>query len=277
VAASPAPSIISIHFVPHQPGPAYRLERILLAGALLSAVACAGRGAPRQHAVTVSAAASLREVLRELEVSYEAEHPDTDIRVNLGASGALRRQIEQGAPVDVFISASDEPMDALVGAGLMDGRSRRSLASNQLVVIVPAGSTLRIARLADLARPEVRRIALGAPASVPAGAYADQALRAAGLSAALEGRAVLAQDVRQVLAFVASGNADAGIVYRTDAAVSSQVRIAAEVHPTLHRRIGYPLAVATRPSDVARSRDFAAYLLGPSGRAVLRRRGFGVE
>lgn len=253
----------------------YPARRRLLA-ALLLLGACRDRAEPRVT-LTVSAAASLREVLQAVEPAYEAAHPGVDVRINLGASGALRRQVEQGAPVDVFISAADEPMDALVSAGLMDGRSRRSLAGNDLVVIVPAGGSRSITALRDLARPEVRRIALGAPASVPAGAYADEALRSAGVADAVTGKAVLAQDVRQVLAFVASGNADAGIVYRTDAAAAPRVRIAAEIHPSLHRRITYPVAVAARAAGPEEARAFVAHLLGPEGRAVLRERGFRVE
>jgi molybdate transport system substrate-binding protein len=246
-------------------------------GAALVLLAGCRDQAPPRVTVTVSAAASLREVMQELEAAYERAHPGVDVRVNLGASGALRRQVEQGAPVDVFVSAAEEPMTALIAAGLMDARSRRVLAGNELVVVVPAGSRARIATLADLARPEIRRVAVGAPASVPAGAYAREALGASGVAARLAGRTVLGQDVRQVLAFVASGNADAGIVYRTDAASSDRVRIALVVHPTLHRPITYPLAVSTRAADPERARAFAAFLLGDQGRAALRRHGFRVE
>lgn len=244
--------------------------------ALLLVASCRDRAEPRV-VVTVSAAASLREVLQAVEPAYEAAHPGVDVRVNLGGSGALRRQVEQGAPVDVFISASAEPMDALVAAGLMDGRSRRVLAGNRLVLIVPSTGGAEIDGLSDLARPEVRRVAVGAPASVPAGAYADQALRAAGVAEAVRGKAVLAQDVRQVLAFVASGNADAGIVYRTDAAATPRVRIAAEIHPSLHARIAYPVAVASRSDVPEAARAFVAYLLGPTGRGALAQRGFTIQ
>jgi molybdate transport system substrate-binding protein len=226
----------------------------------------------------VSAASSLREVMQEAETAYEAANAGLDVRVNFGASGALRRQIEQGAPVDVFIAAADEPMDALVQAGLMDGRSRRSLAGNELVVIVPAGSTLAVTTLPDLVQPGIRRVAIGAPASVPAGSYAQEALRASGVARQIAAKTVLGQDVRQVLAYVASGNADAGIVYRTDAAAAGgRVRIAAAVHSTLHRPIRYPLAIAGRSSDPDRARAFAAFLLGSEGKAILRRHGFRVE
>ena len=234
--------------------------------------------AARTVTVTVSAAASLREALGELEARYEAAHPDTDVRLNFGASGALARQIEQGAPVDVFISAADRPMDDLQARGLVDPRSRRVLAGNELVLVVPAAdSSSRVRGFEDLANPAVRRVALGAPASVPAGDYAEQVLRALGVLEAVKGKTVYAQNVRQVLSYVELGNVDAGVVYRTDAAVSPRVRVAAAAPPGSHRPITYPLAVTARPAGPDAARAFAAFLLGPDGREVLRRRGFRVE
>ena len=238
----------------------------------LSACAPGRRDAP----VTVSAAASLREVMTELEAEYEGANAGVEVRTNFGASGALRRQIEQGAPVDLFVSAAAAPMDALANSGRVDSATKRVLAGNELVLIVPArGSPVRA--FADLARAEVRRVALGAPASVPAGEYAEETLRAAGVLHAVRAKAVYAQDVRQVLAFVSSGNADAGIVYRTDAAVTQRVRVAAVAPEGSHRAIVYPAAVVTGGPNPEGARAYLAFLLGPSGRAALRRRGFRVE
>ena len=248
--------------------------RPLLLALTLALSACApDRGdAP----VTVSAAASLREVMTELEAEYEAANPGVEVRTNFGASGALRQQIEQGAPVDLFVSAAAAPMDALAKSGRVDAATRRVLAGNELVLIVPAqGSVVRA--FADLARAEVRRVALGAPASVPAGEYAVEALRAAGVLDAVRAKAVYAQDVRQVLAFVSSGNADAGIVYRTDAAVTRRVRVAAVAPAGSHRAIVYPVAVVTGGPNTEGARAYLAFLLGPAGREALRRRGFRVE
>ena len=246
----------------------------LIAACVLAA--CADRPPPRTP-LDVSAASSLREPLLELERRYEQAHPEVDVRLNLAASGTLRRQVEQGAPVDVSVSAASEPVDQLIRARLLDGRSRRVVARNTLVIIVPATGTAEVHRIDDLARPEVRRVALGAPASVPAGAYARAALGAAGVADAIAGRTVFGQDVRQVLAYVASGNADAGIVYRTDAAVSDRVRIAAAVHPSLHPPIIYQVAVAAHASQPDLARGFVAVLLGPEGRAALHRHGYLTE
>ena len=222
----------------------------------------------------MSAAASLREAMTELEREYETAHPGAEVRTNFGASGALRQQIEHGAPVDLFVSAAAAPMDALARAGRVDGTTRRTFAANELVLIVPAASAAPVGSYADLARPEVRRVALGAPASVPAGEYAEDALRAAGVLDAVRAKAVYAQDVRQVLAFVSSGNVDAGIVYRTDAAVTKRVRVVAAGSP---RPIFYPAAVVKGGPNPQGARAYLDFLMGPSGRAVLRRHGFRAE
>ncbi len=227
--------------------------------------------------LTVSAAASLREAMTELEASFEAVNEGVDVRTNFGASGALRQQIEQGAPVDLFVSAAEAPMDALQQAGLIDPRTRRVVAGNELVLVVPAAGTSPVRAFADLAKPEVRRIALGAPASVPAGDYGEQVLRALGIAEAVRPKTVYAQNVRQVLGYVESGNVDAGVVYRTDAAVSPRVRVAAAAPPGTHRPITYPVAVVARTGEPELARAYAAHLLGPAGREVLRRRGFRVE
>ncbi|HEX2205993.1 MAG TPA: molybdate ABC transporter substrate-binding protein [Longimicrobium sp.] len=247
--------------------------------ALLPA-ACRDRGreaeAPRV-VLTVAAAASLREAMGELEAAYEAENRGVDVRTTFGASGLLRQQVEQGAPVDVFVSAAEGPIDALQAAGLVDPRSRRVLAGNELVLVVPQGSTAPVRGFGDLDAPEVRRVALGAPASVPAGEYADEVLRALGIREAVARKAVYGQNVRQVLAYVESGDADAGVVYRTDAAVSRRVRLVASAPPGTHGPITYPVAVVRRTRAPEAARAYVAFLLGPEGRAVLRRRGFRVD
>lgn len=233
-------------------------------------------GGGERAQVTVAAAASLREVMAELEAAYEEANPGVEVRTTFGASGALRQQIEQGAPVDIFVSAAVAPMDALARAGRVDTATRRVFAGNELVLIVPAKGGA-VNGFTDLAKAGVRRVALGAPASVPAGEYAEEALRAAGVLDAARARAVYAQDVRQVLAFVSSGNADAGIVYRTDAAVTPRVRIAAAAPAGSHRPIVYPAAVLAGGPNPEGARAYFAFLMGPQGRAALRRRGFRVE
>jgi molybdate transport system substrate-binding protein len=242
---------------------------------LLALAACRDRApaAPRVT-LTVAAAASLREGVMELDSLYHAEHPEVAVRATFGASGALRQQIEQGAPVDVFISASERQVDALQRAGMVDPRSRRVFAGNALVLVVPAGGGTTIHGFRDLASPAVRRVALGAAASVPAGEYAEQVLRSLGIADAVAPKAVYAQNVRQVLAYVERGEVDAGIVYRTDAAASRRVRIAAAAPPASHEPITYPLVLVSHRPHADEARAYAAFLLGLRGHEVLARRGF---
>jgi len=242
---------------------------------VLAIVSCRDRApAPTRVTLTVAAAASLHEVVTELDSLYHAEHPDVAVRATFGASGALRQQVEQGAPVDVFISASERHVDALQRAGKVDPRSRRVFAGNELVVVAPAGAGTAIHGFRDLASPGVRRVALGAAASVPAGEYAEQVLRALGIADVVARKAVYAQNVRQVLAYVERGEVDAGIVYRTDAGASRGVRIDATAPPGSHEPITYPLVLVSRRPHADDARAYAAFLLGPRGREVLARRGF---
>ena len=175
--------------------------------------------------LTVSAAASLTDALKDIRKVYESRHPDVRLVFNFGASGTLQRQIEQGAPVDLFISASARNVRDLVEKGRMDERRPIRLLTNELVVVVPADGHADAATLADLLKPEIKRVAIGIPESVPAGSYARDALANAGLWEALQPKTVQGKDVRQVLQYVESGNADAGFVYRTDALTSRRVRI----------------------------------------------------
>jgi molybdate transport system substrate-binding protein len=177
-----------------------------------------------QKEITVSAAISLKDVLDDIAQLYRAQTPDTVIHFNLGASGTLERQIEEGAPVDVFISASEDQMNSLESKGLLLPGTRRDLVRNTVVLIVPKGRT-GIASLEDLARPGVKHIAIGEPKTVPAGKYAQEVLTHFHLYEQLKPKFVLASDVRQVLTYVSTGNVDAGIVYATDAQTSAEVSI----------------------------------------------------
>ena len=223
--------------------------------------------------VMVFAAASLSDALRELAAIEQKATGDT-VRLNLGASSTLARQIEAGAPADLFFSADEAKMDDLARAGLIDSATRRSLLSNTLVIVVAADSRLEFRSAADLIRPTVRRIAIAEPASVPAGIYAREYLRQAALWEPLAGKFVPTENVRAALAVVESGDVDAGIVYRTDALISRKVRIAWEIPPADGPRISYPLAVVKGGGNPAGARRFLALLLSPAGRAVFAKYGF---
>ena len=230
--------------------------------------------AARAADLTVSAAASLTNALRELGPGFEASHPGTTVVFNFAASDALVAQIVQGAPVDVFVSADQQARDRAEAQRLLVPGTRRIVVSNALVMITPGDSTLGLKALADLQGAGVKRIAIGNPASVPAGRYARAALDAAGLWAAVEPRAVFAQNVRQALDYVARAEVEAGFVYSTDASVmKDKVRVVAVV-PT-PTPITYPMAaIAGRPYG-ALAGQFVDYLLTPAAQAVLARHGFG--
>lgn len=238
------------------------------AGLLLFAVAANAAATE----ITVSAAASLNNAFRDVAAAYEAAHPGDKVLLNFGASDALAAQIARGAPVDVFASADQEAMDK-VQAHLAPG-SRRDFASNVLVVAAPANSRLALRHLADLGQAGIGRLTTGNPASVPAGRYARAALEKAGLWTALEPKFVFATNVRQSLDYIARGEAEAGLVYRTDvASQAGKVRVVMAVPGT--GPISYPLAVMRDAPNAAGGRAFAEFIMSPGGQAILSRHGFG--
>jgi molybdate transport system substrate-binding protein len=223
--------------------------------------------------ITVSAAISLKDALDDLGQKYEKAHPGTTIRFNFGGSGALQHQIEQGAPVDVFFSAAEKQMDDLAAGGLIDSGTRRDIAANNLVLIVPMDSH-GVKSFQDLSQPSVKIVAVGEPTSVPAGLYAQQSLDHMGLLAPIKSKLVFAKDVRQVLTYVETGNADAGLVYTTDANISSKVRVAATAPASSHEPILYPAAVLRGSTNMSVARAFLDYTAGREGRAVFEKFGF---
>jgi molybdate transport system substrate-binding protein len=223
--------------------------------------------------LTVSAAASLTNAFRELGPTFEAQNPGTTVVFNFAASDALLGQIAKGAPADIFASADQEAMDRADAQKLLGAGSRRDFVSNALVMIVPGDSTLGLHAPADLHKPEVKRVAIGNPASVPAGRYAKGALEAAKLWSAVEPKAVMAQSVRQALDYVARGEVEAGFVYATDAAImKDKVRVVATI-PT-ETAITYPVAAVNASPNPDAARKWLAFLLTPAAQAVLARHGF---
>lgn len=219
--------------------------------------------------ITVSAAASLKNVLCTLAQQYSHQSRDT-IRFNFASSGTLQRQIENGAPVDLFIAAADKNTDELQSQKLIDADTRRVLARNRLVLIVPRPSRARIHSFGDLAKPNVGRVAIGAPQSVPAGKYAQQVLTRLGIWKTVEKKAVRGKDVREVLTQVEQGNVEAGIVYRTDAVISNKVRVIAIAPEKYHSPIRYPMAIVSASEKKNVARKFAAFLASATAKRVLR-------
>lgn len=223
--------------------------------------------------VTVSAASSLTNAFRELAAGYKAQYPGSKVALNFGASGALLQQLAKGAPVDVFASADQETMDVAQQQGLVKPADRHDFVRNTLVLIVPSDSTAAIRSLEDVTRANVKRIAIGIPASVPVGRYSRHALEAKGLWAKVEAKAINTQNVRQSLDYVARGEVDAGFVYATDAAVmKDKVKVAFEV--PLDIAISYPIARTAASTNAAEAERFVRYVLSPPGQVVLGKFGF---
>lgn len=215
--------------------------------------------------IYVHAAASLTDAMREAGAEFE-RRTKAQVVFNFGASSILERQIEQGAPADVFVSADEAKVDALAKQRLV--RSRADLLTNSLVVVVPNDAPVKMTRARDLQR--FARIAIAQPDSVPAGIYAKSWLEREKLWIALQPKLIPTENVRATLAAVEAGNADAGIVYRTDAQISKRVRVAWSV--VNGPRIVYPVAVL---SDERAARDFVTFLRGAEGRKIFAKYGFG--
>lgn len=221
----------------------------------------------------VSAAASLKETLEEIKTNYQQSKPGVTINYNFGASGALLQQIQQGAPADIFISAAKKQVDTLDQAGQLVKGTRSNLARNRLVLIVPR-DVKNVTSFFNLTRDDIKKIAIGEPRSVPAGQYAEQVLKQLRIYDKIKPKFVFANNVRQVLAAVESGNADAGLVYRTDAAISNKVKTVVAASETYHAPIIYPVAVLRQSKNQQAAREFVQYLSGDQAQAVLRKYGF---
>jgi len=229
----------------------------------------------RAQEVTLSVAVSMKDAVEAIGREFVASRSGVILRYNFGSSGELQQQIEAGAPVDLFVSAAERQMDDLERKGLIRAATRRSFARNVLTVVRPADSTIVLGTPDDLLRPDVQRIVIGNPKTVPAGQYAEECLKATGLWDRLRSRLVLAENVRQALDYVARGEVDAGFVYTTDAALRrGKVREAFRPAEGTYRPIIYPAAVVTDAKQPALAQAFLDRLLSREGQAVLARFGF---
>ena len=223
--------------------------------------------------ITVSAAASLTEAFKEIGQKFEATKSGVTVRYNFAASGVLIQQIAQGAPVDVFASADQETMNRGAEQKLVDLDTRRDFAANSVVLVAPAQGGPELKSLADLSKPEVKRIAIGKTETVPVGRYTKQSLAAANLWAPLQPKLVQADSVRQVLDYVARGEVEAGFVYRSDAAImADKAKVALTAGG--HTPVTYPVAVVSESRQKALAKEFAEYLRSPAAQDVLARFGF---
>ncbi|WP_426454700.1 molybdate ABC transporter substrate-binding protein [Paenibacillus sp. S-38] len=246
----------------------------------------AGTQAPRSDALspaatesvelTISAAASMTDALKEIQTAYEKQHPNIKLNFNFGASGALQQQIEQGAPADLFLSAAAKNMKALVDKQLIDANQQKHVLSNELVAVVAADGKASIAGAADLSKPDVKNIAIGIPESVPAGTYAKEALTNTKLWDSLQSKMVQGKDVRQVLQYVETANADVGFVYKTDALTSQQVKVAFTVDSTTYTPVQYPIGIVKATKHSKEAEGFYSYLQSKEALDIFVKYGFSV-
>jgi len=231
----------------------------------LTGVALAGE-------VNLSVAASLKEVVNELSDRFAGKNPRVKFLRNYGASGALAKQLENGAPTDLFIAANIEWMEYLKAKKLVDAGGIENFAYNTLVF---AGMPGKAASLRDLTRLE--RIAIGSPKSVPAGEYAVEAIRKAGLEKQLEKKLIMARDARECLMYAERGEVDGAFVYRTDALLAKKAKILFSVPQELYPRVTYPMALTAAGGKNRDAVAFFAYLRGEEARSVLARFGFAIR
>jgi molybdate transport system substrate-binding protein len=209
----------------------------------------------------------------EIESAYTRESGQAiDFRNNFGSSGTLAREIENGAPVDAIIAAGEKPVDDLEAKGLLLPGTRRNLLTNLLVLVAPQDS--KLAGFEGLTSAAVKLVALGDPATVPAGEYGQQTLKSLGLYDKIRSKIVLGKDVRQVLTYVETGNADAGLVYATDARISGKVRVITTAPASSHAPIVYPVAAVAGTRNAQGVRAFLAYLSSDAARAIFVKYGF---
>lgn len=247
---------------------------LIIGGCRANAPESANGSAKDGNEITVSAAVSLKDAFNEISRLYKSKIGKT-VNFNFGASGALQKQIETGAPVDIFASAGTSQMDDLAKKGLIMTETRRNFARNTLVLIVPENSKLNIKDFSDLSHPEVQKIAAGNPKTVPAGQYTEQVLSKSNLSSALQPKMIFAEDVRQVLDYVVRGEVDAGIVYASDAQSSGdKVRVVTTASEDSHEPILYPIAIVQDTKQNEAAQDFINLVLGAEGQAILKKYGF---
>ena len=261
------------------------LTAALAAMAMLTA-GCIGSGnsankmaTPKEGPVElqVSAAASLTDAMKELGGMYEKEHGNTKLVFNFGSSGALQQAIENGGAADVFISAAQKQMNALDEKKLLADGTRADLLINEVVLITAKDSKLNLPDFKAVLDPAVEHIALGEPKGVPVGQYSEEVFTKLGILDQVKARAVYGSDVRQVLAWVETGDADCGVVYATDAAISDKVKVAAVAPADTHKPIVYPAAVLKDSKNEMAAKEFLAFLQTDKAAKVFEKYGFTVK
>lgn len=253
-----------------------RRRWFLQLGLVALLTACSGsalNGTTESVSLTVSAAASLQDALKAIAPIYVRENPNIEINYNFASSGALQQQLEQGAPVDVFLSAGPKQMNALEQKDLLLPQTRQNLLKNRMVLVVPLEQT-KVSGFKDLTKDTVKKVAIGDPDSVPAGMYGKQVLESLQLYESLSAKFVFAKDVRQVLSYVETENVAAGLVYATDATVSDRVEVIATAPEDTHEPIVYPVAVIRDSIHLEAAKAFVEFLATEEATEIFEQYGF---
>jgi molybdate transport system substrate-binding protein len=249
-----------------------------MSGMSVLTVVCAIAGyadAVEPQGITVSAAISLKNVFEEMGKLFESRNKDIKVAFNFGASGDLMAQIKGGAPVDVFASAALKDMDELDKDGFVLKDTKINFASNKVVLIVAASSKVLLASFEDLKKPEIKKIAVGNPKTVPVGRYTDEAFHFFKISDIIKDKLVYAENVRQVLDYTVRGEVDAGVVYSTDAMVKQQeVKVIATAPAESHKPVIYPIAVVKGSKNEKAAMAFVAFVTSDEARKILEKYGF---
>jgi molybdate transport system substrate-binding protein len=227
----------------------------------------------RTTPLRIYAAASLASVLPEVTRAFQDKYPDADIEFSFAASSILAKQIERGANADIYFSANTQWTDFLEKKNRIMPDTRLEFLSNSLVLIVPEKSKIPITDLQDLTQPVVQRIALADWAHVPAGMYAKEALENFGIWENIASRCLPALDVRAALTYVERGDADCGIVYRTDATISKKVKIVRELPAQIQPKIRYSIA-KIKGSVHQHDKHFLSFMLSEEAADIFRQSGF---
>jgi molybdate transport system substrate-binding protein len=245
------------------------------AGCLMALTAAVSADAEPSKEIMVSAAISLKNAFEEIGCRYESKNAGVKVVFNFGASGDLARQIEGGAPVDVFASAAQKEMDQIDMKGLIDRSTRINFVKNTVVLIQSPASPFEIKGFEDLLALGIKMISIGNPQTVPAGKYAQEVFKHFSIWEGIVGKLILAENVRQVLDYVTKNEVDAGVVYATDAAVQSgKIKIVATAPPGSHNPIVYPAAAMKDSKNVAMAKVFIALLTSETGMHILKKHGF---
>ena len=224
--------------------------------------------------LTISAASSLRDVMGEIKKRYAQEEPMVTINFNFGSSGSLQKQIEQGAPVDIFMSAATKQMEILSQESLLLEDTKVNLLGNTVVLVVKSDSHLATA-FKDSGSNEIQKIALGEPKTVPSGQYAEEIYKTLNILDEVKEKAVYGKSVTEVLTWVESGNVDAGVVYVTDAKASTKVKVVAVATKDLYKTpVVYPVAVIKDSNNVDASKEFLQFLCSEKAKIVFQQYGF---